>query len=233
MKVGNMIRFRTSTKFSFYFRLFLYLYVFTGFNLAVSSSYDDFFKAIEMDDPVTIQRLVERGFDPNTPSADLQSPLNLAIQKGAVKVSQALAASPKLAVNQPNANDETPLMLASLKQQIPLVQTLIKRGADINRPGWTPLHYAATAGNATIIRLLLEAHAYIDAESPNGTTPLMMAAHYGTPEATKLLLEEGADPLIKNEKGLTALDFAKSGPHREAEAFVAAFVKAAEAKAAR
>ncbi|NCW41201.1 MAG: ankyrin repeat domain-containing protein, partial [Betaproteobacteria bacterium] len=78
--------------------------------------------------------------------------------------------------------------------------------------------------------LLLEHHAYIDAESPNGTTPLMMAAYYGTPEATKLLLEEGADPLIKNQQGLTALDFALNGPHKEAVAYVQAFTAAAQAR---
>jgi ankyrin repeat protein len=36
----------------------------------------------------------------------------------------------------------------------------------------------------------------------------MMAAGYGTPEAVKLLLQEGADPTLRNELGLTAVDFA-------------------------
>jgi ankyrin repeat protein len=121
-------------------------------------------------------------------------------------------------------------MLAALKNQPALARTLIQRGADVNRPGWTPLHYAATSGSVDIIRLLLEHHAYIDAESPNGTTPLMMAAHYGTAQATKWLLEEGADPLMRNQQGLSALDFARNGPNRESEAYVAAFVRAAEAK---
>jgi len=225
-----MVHFTTSRKFLCNIRYALYLYVFIGFNLALSSSYDDFFKAIEFDDAKTIQQLIQRGFDPNTPSSDLQSPLNLAIQKNAHQVSVVLAAHPKLQVNQPNANDETPLMLAALKNQPALARTLIQRGADVNRPGWTPLHYAATSGSVDIIRLLLEHHAYIDAESPNGTTPLMMAAHYGTAQATKWLLEEGADPLMRNQQGLSALDFARNGPNRESEAYVAAFVRAAEAK---
>jgi uncharacterized protein len=57
--------------------------------------------------------------------------------------------------------------------------------------------------------MLIENSAYIDAESPNGTTPLMMAAMYGTPEAVKLLIEEGADVQLKNAQGLTALQFAQ------------------------
>ena len=42
----------------------------------------------------------------------------------------------------------------------------------------------------------------------------MMAAHYGTPAAVKLLLEAGADPTLKNQLGLTAIDFADRGDRR-------------------
>ncbi|HON29669.1 MAG TPA: ankyrin repeat domain-containing protein, partial [Ottowia sp.] len=90
-----------------------------------------------------------------------------------------------------------------------LARRLIARDADVNKPGWTPLHYAATGGHLDIMRLLLEEHAFIDAQSPNGTTPLMMAASYGTPEAVKLLIEAGADISMRNQKGMSALDFAQ------------------------
>ncbi len=59
------------------------------------------------------------------------------------------------------------------------------------------------------MRTLLDASAYIDAESPNKTTPLMMAARYGSEQAVKLLFEEGADPTLRNEQGLSAADFAR------------------------
>jgi ankyrin repeat protein len=65
-----------------------------------------------------------------------------------------------------------------------------------------------------MIKLLLENHAYIDTESPNKTTPLMMAAQYGTAQAVKLLIEEGADITLKNEIGMTALDFSRLGESR-------------------
>jgi hypothetical protein len=67
-----------------------------------------------------------------------------------------------------------------------------------------------------IVRLLLEHHAFIDPESPNGTTPLMMAARYGSGEAVKLLLEEGAVPTARNRLGLSALDFACMGERPDA-----------------
>jgi ankyrin repeat protein len=92
-----------------------------------------------------------------------------------------------------------------------LARLLIKRDADINHPGWTALHYAASGGHTEIIRLLLDENAYIDAESPNGTTPLMMAARYGNSKAVQLLIEEGSDIQLKNQLGLGAIDFAKQG----------------------
>jgi ankyrin repeat protein len=71
------------------------------------------------------------------------------------------------------------------------------------------LHYAAANGNDDIVKLLLDHDAYIDAGSPNGTTPLMMASRGGHVSTVKLLLDSGADLNVKNQLGLTALDFAK------------------------
>ena len=80
------------------------------------------------------------------------------------------------------------------------------------------------------MRLLLENFAYIDAASPNGTTPLMMAAMYGNSSAVKLLLEAGADPTLKNQLGLTAIDFAQQVKRTESAEIIAAFVRARRPK---
>jgi hypothetical protein len=121
-------------------------------------------------------------------------------------------------------------MLAALKGELALCQRMIRKGADVNKPGWAPLHYAATSGHLEVIRLLLEEHAYIDAASPNNTTPLMMAAHYGTPEAVKLLLEAGADPTLRNDPGMTAIDFAHRGNRAESADLIAAFIRGRQPK---
>ena len=52
------------------------------------------------------------------------------------------------------------------------------------------------------------------------TAPLMMAARYGTPDVVRLLLEEGADPTLRNEQGLTALDFAVRAERRDAATLI-------------
>lgn len=191
-----------------YFKFLLYLYVLIGFSFSQAGAYDDFFKAVEMDQPEKVQRLLERGFDPNSPNPKGQPALIYAMQQSSSKVVELLVNWPTTKLSLPNPLGETPLMLAALKNQLSLAQLLILRGADVNQPGWTPLHYAATGGHIDMMRLLIENHAYLDAESPNGTTPLMMAAHYGSAMATKLLLEEGADPRLKNKLGLNAWDFA-------------------------
>lgn len=203
----------------------IYLIVFTGFTLAHAGSYEDFFKAIVQDDAALVSALLTRGFDPNTVDASGTAGLLLAVKSDATEVAFILADWPKTKVEVRNAADESPLMLAALKGNLALCQTLIKKNADVNKTGWTPLHYAATNGHLEVMNLLLEENAYIDAASPNGTTPLMMAAHYSTELAVKLLLDAGADPMLRNDQGLSALDFANRGNRSASANIISAFVR--------
>jgi ankyrin repeat protein len=45
----------------------------------------------------------------------------------------------------------------------------------------------------------------------------MMAARYGSPHSVKLLLAAGANPELKNQNGLSALDFARQGVRPDAQ----------------
>ena len=208
-----------------YFKKAIYLIAIAGFSLANAGSYEDFFAAIRQDNPAVIQSLLRRGFDPNTLNPAGLTGLYLALREPSPKVAEVLIAWPKTDVNILNSKDESALMLAALKNHEALAEKPIKKGADVNKTGWTPLHYAASNGNMAIISLLLENNAYIDAESPNGTTPLMMAAMYGTPAAVKLLLEEGADPQLKNQQGLTALQFAERANRPDAVEAIATAIR--------
>jgi ankyrin repeat protein len=213
-----------------HFKNLLYSVVLLAFSQAQAGSYEDWFRAAELDTPGTMVTLLQRGFDPNSVSPRGEHALYIALREGALKVADALVAWPKTNVDWENAQGETALMMAALKGHTDLARKLIERGAAVNKTGWTPLHYAATHGHLPIIAMLLEHHAYIDAESPNKTTPLMMAAHYGTAAAVKLLLAEGADPTLKNDLGLTAIDFANRASRQEAADMIAAAIRATAPK---
>jgi len=212
------------------FKVLVYVIVLYGVSICNAGSYDDFFSAIKKDDANAVVTLLNRGFDANTLDPAGAPGLILAIREQSLKVAAVLINWPKTNVELRTPQDESPLMLASLKGLTQLCQQLISKDADVNKPGWTPLHYAATNGHLEIMSVLLENHAYIDAASPNGTTPLMMAAQYGTPSAVKLLLEAGADPLLKNVQNLTAIDFAQRASQQESAEIIAAFVRGRQPK---
>lgn len=81
-----------------------------------------------------------------------------------------------------------------------------------NSFGWTLLHFAAFAGNAENVALLLDRGADIRsrAKTKFRNTPLQVALLTGEYDAAKLLLERGADPLDRQAKGFTPMHEAAS-----------------------
>lgn len=170
----------------------------------------NFFKALRLDDTDTVQSLLKKGFNPNSLNPDdAHTPAILfALREEAYKSAQILAEHPDLNPELENASKETALMFASLRGQKALVEKLLQRKAEVSKPGWNALHYAATAGHVEILQLLLEKGGYIDAPAPNGNTPLMMAAAFGSAQAIEYLLEEGADTTVRNQAGQTVREVA-------------------------
>ena len=82
-----------------------------------------------------------------------------------------------------------------------------------NRYGVTPLHEAATVGNAAIVSALLRAGADADAAYGDGETPLMIAARTGSVDAVKALLERGAK--VNADGAVPRTDRADVGGRRE------------------
>ena len=194
-----------------YFKNAFYLFVFIGASACFANSYVDFFRSVNVDDAGTVKRLLTRGFDPNTPDESGHVALYLALRSESTKVVTVLLDHPGLKVDAPNTVDETPLMMAALRGQLDSTQRLLARGAAVNRPGWTPLHYAASGPEPKVLTLLLDRGAVVDAPSPNRTTALMMAARYGSEDSVRLLRARGADLNARNDLGLNAADFARLG----------------------
>jgi ankyrin repeat protein len=191
-----------------YIRFIVYLVVMTWFSSSHAGSREDFFVAIQRDHRQTIESLLKRGFDPNTLDDRGQPGLVLALRLESYEAAAALSDQPNLDLDAAGPTGETALMMASLRGKTSLVRQLLARGAALNRPGWSALHYAASAPDEEPMKLLLAKGAAIDAESPNRTTPLMMAAQYGPIDCVDLLLKAGADPRRRNDLGLSAADFA-------------------------
>lgn len=175
--------------------------------LAGGAAYDDFINAVRIGNAGEVVRWLRRSMDPDSVDPTGMPVLLLAARGGQLDVVKALAEA-RANLEKTNANRETAMMLAAIGGHREVVEYLIGRGAQVNRPGWTALIYAAANGHRRVVELLLEHHAYIDAAPPNGVTALMMAARGGHLETVKLLLEEGADPTLKNDLGQTAADWA-------------------------
>ena len=191
-------------------------FVFSGLLLlslaASAASVDELIAAVLRNNASGVRSQIAAGINPNQADAQGRTALTLAIHQQSEKTIPVLLQARRIDINALNKAGESPLMLAIITGQDDLARQLIARGAAVNQHGWAPLHYAATKGNIGIMQLLLNKDAFIDTESPNRSTPLMMAAQYsGNEQAVKFLLQQGADPWVKNQLGLTALDFARQG----------------------
>lgn len=88
---------------------------------------------------------------------------------------------------------------------------LIKLGADVNEKNSrqrTPLHEAAKASRARVVKALLEAGAEVDARDADGWTPLPLAVW--SPEIMEMLLDAGADVNAEFNDGWTPVFVAAS-----------------------
>ncbi len=179
--------------------------------VAQAAPIDDLVIATEMNEPRAVLSLLLKGVDPNQPDSRGRQAIFVALRENSLQALDSLLASPLTKFDEPNAKGETPLMIAAIRGSLPAVQALVKRGAAINREGWTPLHYACSGPDNGVAAWLIAHGAEINARSENGTTPLMMAARYGNGDLVPMLLKAGAEPRAANEQELTAADFAERG----------------------
>jgi ankyrin repeat protein len=167
-------------------------------------------KAATFDDVREVKSLIDKGMSPNQKDPKGMPILMLAIQEKSMKTVDYLINAKGIDLNQTNITNETPLMFAALYGMLPEVKILVnQKEVPVNRPGWTPLHYACTNGHLDIALFLLDKGAVVDAPSPNETTPLMMAIRAGNIQLARLLLDRGADIRIRNQQGYSAIDVAE------------------------
>lgn len=182
--------------------------------LAQQAPTSDWWSAIRRDDVSAVQGMLLRYTDPNALNALGNPALTQAARDQSWKVFDALLTAPGVRIDEPNARDETALMYLCILGQTDRARALIAAGAQVNRLGWTPLHYAASKAQVDTARMLIERGAIVNAPGPDGTTPLMMAALSGKPDIVRLLLAHGADPTMFNAAHETAADWARKRNHQ-------------------
>ncbi len=169
----------------------------------------DFAKAAKFNDVKEVKSLLSKGISPNTIDINGNPMLVLAIKDRSYGVIDVLLSAKGTDVDLSNKNGETPLMMAAINGDLPLVQTLVlKNRAQLDHISWTPLHYACAKGHLDVAQFLLANGAIVDSLSLGGTTPLMMAVQSGNEYLVKLLLDKGANLQLRNEAGFSAIDIA-------------------------
>ena len=197
-------------RFNYYPVYLLAFFMVTTFGYAQTPDQAvDFAKAAKIDNVSEVKYLLSKGVTPNAVDINGNPMLILAIKDNSEKVIDLLLNDKKIDVDLSNKSGETPLMMASIQGNLPLVQTLVlKNKAMIDHIGWTPLHYACAKGHFDVAQFLIANGAIVDAMSVGNTTPLMMAVQSGNEQLVKLLLDKGADLQIRNNNGLSAIDIA-------------------------
>ena len=157
-----------------------------------------------------IKDVLAQGADPNVRFQNGQPALMRAVVAGAWNVFDAIAADRRTDVNAENPAGETPLMYLAIAGQTERARALIARGAQVNRLGWTPLHYAASRASWRWRNCCCSTRPW-STRGPSGETPLMMAALSGSKPMVELLLKAGADVTTRDTKGQNAADWATTG----------------------
>ena len=104
--------------------------------------------------------------------------------------------------------DNTPLLIAAMKQSKRMMSTLLIRKADANASdshGWTALHCVAQANASEMVPLLRAFSADCEAKTSKGNTPLAIAVIHSADLAAQVLINQGVDVNARNCDGFTPL----------------------------
>ncbi|KAF8064001.1 hypothetical protein FPV67DRAFT_1420628 [Lyophyllum atratum] len=118
----------------------------------------------------------------------------------------------------------TPLMIATLENNLAMIKMLLDAGADVNKAAMhyrlnhllfppiylaiTLIHCAAQSGRADVLRLLIDHGEEVNTMDRSGMTPLHHALRARSFSAVEILVDSGCDVNAKQYSGLAPLHMA-------------------------
>jgi ankyrin repeat protein len=146
--------------------------------------------------PAEVDRLLAAGANPNAdrlPGYEGRPALFHAATFGYVEIADKLIQRGADANYGADRAALTPLMLAALNGPAPMVELLVRSGAEVNAQasGSTALTEATRKGDPAVLRVLLEAGADPNVAMLDGSAPACYAKMHGYAQAARLLIEAG------------------------------------------
>jgi len=185
----------------------------TPLPIPTPSSVEALFRSIADGDFDAFSRFINDGVHVSTRNKLGETLLYVAAEKGQLEIAKLLIAKGADA-KALTPNGETVLHAASMIESSALMTALIEAGADVNaanRDGETPLHWAALTGTFLAVKALADAGADLNVQDTRtGNTPLHAAVSHDDIALIHYLLSKSARTDIRNNAGVTALEFAKS-----------------------
>ena len=181
-----------------------------------------------VEDPVTVNVLVQNGFDPSSRNFDADAVLYWAAKTGDENIVQQVIRGFAFSYGQKKMKSRvvkarnfdfvhstegfTPLMIAASRGHTGTVNIILAAKAKVNgktkSDKRTALHLATIRGHVKAIEALIRGGAEIDGTDSLGNTALHLAATMGETEVVPLLLNAGANREAKTTAGCTPLHLA-------------------------
>ena len=183
--------------------------------------------AAETGNAEIIRLLLRAGADPDSANSEGQTALMAVARTGSVEAAKLLVQAGAHVNARERWGNQSALMWAAAQRQPQMVRFLVRHGADVNarsevrdwprkvtaepreknmdRGGFTALHYAAREGCAACAKELLAGHADIDLPDGHGTTPLVLAIMNMKFDTAKFLIAAGANVQLWDFYGETPL----------------------------